>query len=177
MSTIYSLSSVPKLHRRVSNRRSFSRDGPVISRASLSSQNDDKPFKPAAFLNNIDGDQILVSASIFGVTFAFSSLVAFASPSFDRALGQETFSGNCAACHTGGNNVVRPEATLKLAALEEYLDGFGDAGGNFDKRLAAIKYQVNNGKGGMPAWEDTLDPEEIEAVANYVLNNAIDVAW
>jgi len=28
------------------------------------------------------------------------------------------FSANCAACHAGGNNVIMPEKTLKLDALE-----------------------------------------------------------
>lgn len=37
--------------------------------------------------------------------------------------------------------------------------------------------QVQNGKGAMPAWKDTLDDDEIEAVANYVFETAKADGW
>lgn len=37
--------------------------------------------------------------------------------------------------------------------------------------------QIQNGKGQMPAWEGTLDDEEIEAVGNYVYATAGANAW
>ncbi len=33
------------------------------------------------------------------------------------------FTNNCAACHTGGANVVQAEKTLQKDALVQYLDG------------------------------------------------------
>jgi cytochrome c6 len=36
---------------------------------------------------------------------------------------------------------------------------------------------VENGKGAMPAWADRLDEDEIEAVANYVYQQASNNAW
>ncbi len=36
---------------------------------------------------------------------------------------------------------------------------------------------MQNGKGAMPAWEDTLDEEEIEAVAKYVYDTAERGGW
>ena len=55
------------------------------------------------------------------LTFTFG----VAAPAFaaDVAAGESVFRGNCAACHVGGQNVIRPERTLEQDALEEYLDG------------------------------------------------------
>jgi cytochrome c6 len=74
-----------------------------------------------------------------------------------------------AACHTGGNNVVQAEKTLRKAALEQYLDG----GFNVE----AITYQVENGKNAMPAWSSRLSEEEIAGVAAYVYSQASGDLW
>ncbi len=37
--------------------------------------------------------------------------------------------------------------------------------------------QVENGKGAMPAWEGTLDDDEIQAVAAYVYDQASGDKW
>ena len=37
--------------------------------------------------------------------------------------GAGVFSGNCAACHAGGNNVIVSQKTLRKEALIEYLSG------------------------------------------------------
>lgn len=37
--------------------------------------------------------------------------------------------------------------------------------------------QVENGKGGMPAWADRLDEEEIQSVAAYVYKQAAEALW
>jgi cytochrome c6 len=56
---------------------------------------------------------------------AAAAVTLAAAPAFaaDAAAGESIFSGNCAACHAGGQNVIMPEKTLEQAALEEYLDG------------------------------------------------------
>jgi cytochrome c6 len=36
---------------------------------------------------------------------------------------------------------------------------------------------VTNGKNGMPAWEDTLSEEQIQAVAAYVFDQASNSKW
>merc|ERR1712187_233185 len=82
----------------------------------------------------------------------------------DLENGESVFLGNCAACHAGGNNSVVPEKKIRKEAIEQYLTG----GYNVD----AIKTQVTNGKGGMPAFGDKLAPEDIDDVANYVFNQA-----
>jgi mono/diheme cytochrome c family protein len=49
---------------------------------------------------------------------------------------------------------------------------------DWDSVIAAITcMQIQNGKGQMPAWDGTLDDEEIEAVANYVYATAGANAW
>ena len=49
---------------------------------------------------------------------AAAALTIVASPAFagDAKAGEAVFSGNCAACHAGGQNVIMPDKTLELAA-------------------------------------------------------------
>jgi len=89
---------------------------------------------------------------------AIAAGVLAAGPAFaaDMAAGEQVFSGNCAACHAGGMNVIMPEKTLQQDALEEYLEG----GAN----VKAVVYQVTNGKNAMPAFGGRLSDEDIENV-------------
>lgn len=73
-----------------------------------------------------------------------------------------------AACHAGGANSVDPSKPLEKSAIAANLGAF-----EVDK----IIYQIQNGKNGMPAWKDALEPDEIEAVANYVYDNAANDSW
>lgn len=73
-------------------------------------------------------------------------------------LGATIFERECTACHTGGDNTIEAEKTLKLDALKKF---------DF-KGPADIKKRVEEGKGIMPVFKDTLKPAEIEAVSNYV---------
>ena len=41
----------------------------------------------------------------------------------DVTIGAKIFSNTCAACHTGGQNIVEADKTLEKEALEQYLDG------------------------------------------------------
>lgn len=78
------------------------------------------------------------------------------------ATGAKVFSANCAACHAGGNNLVNAAKNLKAATLHQY---------GMDS-LEAITTQVTNGKASMPAFKGRLKPDQIEAVAAYVLDQA-----
>ncbi|GBF92470.1 cytochrome c6 [Raphidocelis subcapitata] len=100
---------------------------------------------------------------------AAATLMGGAANAADLALGKSVFEGNCAACHAGGQNNVIPDHTLQKAAIEQFLDG------GFN--LESIVYQVENGKGAMPAWEGRLSDEEIDAVANYVYDQAANNKW
>ncbi|MBO0352082.1 c-type cytochrome [Phormidium pseudopriestleyi FRX01] len=90
--------------------------------------------------------------------------VAFVPPAFagDAANGAKVFSANCAACHTGGNNVIMANKTLKKDALEQY--GMNS--------LDGIITQVKKGKNAMPAFLGRLNDAQIEDVATYVLEQA-----
>lgn len=115
----------------------------------------------------------VMSTAAAGVLLAacvsLSSQVSAAQAGADLALGQQVFEGNCAACHAGGNNNVIPDHTLRKAAIEQFLDG--------GFKLEAIKYQVENGKSAMPAWEGRLDEDEIDSVVAYVYDKASNNSW
>ncbi|BDA47667.1 Cytochrome c6 at C-terminar half [Coccomyxa sp. Obi] len=87
----------------------------------------------------------------------------------DLSAGEEVFTNNCAACHTGGANVVQAEKTLQKDALVAYLDG----GFSVD----SIVKQVTNGKNAMPAWAGRLSEDEIQDVAAYVYDQASGDKW
>lgn len=80
--------------------------------------------------------------------------------------GGKIFKANCAACHAGGVNRIIASKTLKKDALMQY--------DMYSKE--AIVYQVTNGKNAMPPFRGRLSPEEIETVADYVLEQA-DNGW
>lgn len=84
----------------------------------------------------------------------------------DIEAGQQIFSQNCTACHAGGNNVISPERTLQKEVLEKYEMN----------SVQAITNQVTNGKNAMPAFGGRLSDEDINNVANYVLNQS-EVGW
>ena len=85
----------------------------------------------------------------------------------DLDAGESIFTANCAACHAGGNNVISPEKTLKLDALQA----------NSKDSIEAIKYQVTNGNNAMPAFGGRLSEDDILNVANFVLNQAKTDSW
>ena len=82
-------------------------------------------------------------------------------------LGERVFTANCAACHAGGNNSVVADKTLQIEALEKYSKN----------SVEAIVTQVTNGNGSMPPFGGRLEDNEIESVANYVLNQAENKSW
>jgi mono/diheme cytochrome c family protein len=79
----------------------------------------------------------------------------------DVALGAQVFDGAspaCSSCHT-----------LSAAGSE------ADIGPNLDSSFAPasfVEQTVRNGIGAMPAYEDQLSDDEIEAVASYVYANS-----
>ena len=80
--------------------------------------------------------------------------------------GGKIFKANCASCHAGGVNRIVASKSLKKDALMKY--------DMYSKE--AIVYQVTNGKNAMPPFKGRLSPEEIETVADYVLDQA-DNGW
>ena len=97
------------------------------------------------------------------LAIAFLTLT-LGSPAFaaDTANGAKVFSANCAACHMGGRNVVMADKTLQKEALTKY---------GMDS-VDAIIAQVTKGKNAMPAFKGRLSDQQIEDVANYVLEKS-----
>ena len=79
----------------------------------------------------------------------------------ENEYGAELFNNNCSVCHLNGNNIIIPEKNLKIETLEA----------NGMNTTSAIRYQIINGKNGMPAFGGRLKEIEIEQIANYVLDS------
>lgn len=88
------------------------------------------------------------------------------SESVDLDAGAQLFSQNCSGCHAGGNNSVNPSKTLKFDDLQKY----------GKDSIENIIYQVRNGAGAMPAFDDLSD-EEVSNVANFVFSQAKNASW
>jgi len=95
-------------------------------------------------------------------------MLAIAQPAFAVgnpdvvAAGAKVFSANCASCHMNGNNLINASKNLKADTLHQY---------GMDS-LEAIATQVTNGKAAMPSFKTRLNPDQIQAVATYVLDQA-----
>jgi len=73
----------------------------------------------------------------------------------EASAGQSVYEDNCARCHgPDGEGGVGPQL------------GDGAVAENFPDIADQITV-IREGRNGMPAWEDSLTPEEIEAVATY----------
>ena len=81
----------------------------------------------------------------------------------------QLFSSNCAACHAGGNNIIYSEKTLRKESLEAYLQG-GYSKENIIK-------QITYGRKAMPPFMDRLNEEEINDIAEYVIDMAENNSW
>jgi cytochrome c6 len=75
--------------------------------------------------------------------------------------GETLFLSTCSACHFDGMNFILPEKNLKKATLA--LSGLNS--------LEALSYLITNGKNGMPAFGDRLNPMQIDQIANFLLQN------
>jgi alcohol dehydrogenase (cytochrome c) len=77
------------------------------------------------------------------------------SGSREAASGAELFSANCESCHgpQGAGGHVGPD--LQKSPVAEH--------------LSQVKSQVENGGGAMPPFSGVLSAEQIDVVANYVV--------
>jgi cytochrome c6 len=103
----------------------------------------------------------------FWMTIVFVMLCLNADPARadlpDLALGAQVFEAQCVGCHVGGGNIIRRGQNLKLKTLVR----------NHMDTIEAIGGIVANGKGNlMSAYAEKLSPDEITAVAAYVLDQA-----
>jgi len=104
--------------------------------------------------------QVTVVSILLGLSLLVSSKGAVKQGG--AGLGAKLFAENCATCHEGGLNKIKPEKTLKVADLKA--NGFNGP--------ADIQQRIKEGKGIMPSFEEKLKPEEIKAIAAYVWGKA-----
>jgi len=99
----------------------------------------------------------------FSITFGLGLALAGASaaaqdasqfPAEQIQQGAELFARNCATCH--GTRMRNPQWAIDLRTFPH------DAHGRFVD-------SVSNGKRNMPAWDDVLEPGQIEALWAYVV--------
>ena len=102
---------------------------------------------------------------VFQTLFLLSSNITFADE-VDLEEGKNIFDNNCAACHSGGQNILQAEKTLEKGVLQD----------NTMYSVGAITNQVKNGKNQMPSFKDKLTDDDINNVANYVLYQS-DIGW
>jgi mono/diheme cytochrome c family protein len=96
---------------------------------------------------------LVATLALAGACSSGSSNEASGDPELDR--GRDVYSTNCARCHgPDGGGGVGPK--LNDGLMETRFPDIED-------QIAVI----TNGMGAMPAWEGTLDPDEIQAVARY----------
>ncbi|MDJ0600029.1 MAG: c-type cytochrome [Crocosphaera sp.] len=76
--------------------------------------------------------------------------------------GSKIFTIHCAGCHPNGKNIIRRGKNLKLKALKK----------NKVDTVESIVNLVTYGKNNMSAYEERLTKDEIQAVSQYVLEQA-----
>ncbi len=115
-------------------------------------------------LNRGNLSKILIKAVKFFAIMLTILNLSFISTAWaaNTTNGAKIFATNCAGCHINGGNIVRRGKNLKIKALKKY--GMDSQG--------AITNIVTNGKNNMSAYKDRLTEAEIQAVANYVLEQA-----
>jgi mono/diheme cytochrome c family protein len=119
------------------------------------------PGMPANILTGEDAD-IVASyvASVAGLPVAGGGQATGGGATAGKSTDGKTVfaSAGCSSCHT-------------LAAA----DATGNVGPNLDEAkppMALVVDRVTNGKGPMPSFKGTLSPEQIQAVAKFVSENA-----
>ena len=119
----------------------------------------------------ISGEKI-IPVSVIASSLLFGSTAAIGN---DKLDGRKIFDSSCAACHAGGGNIL-PFAKDKTL----FKDALAKNGYNNKESIARI---VSEGKGLMLPYGPigdklpaSLNPEQIDAVSNYVLQQA-NAGW
>ena len=81
-------------------------------------------------------------------------------PAAQAQTGEALFKQHCAVCHPDGGNIVKPEFTLKNAALKAH---------NITKPADIVVKMRNPGPGMTKFDESTISDKDATAIAEYVL--------
>ncbi len=108
-------------------------------------------------------DRLLNLCGLIGGQPAWAQAVLEAPMSAPATLNaQALFEIHCSSCHAHGGNLIRRGKNLRSKALLR--NGYAEMG--------TIATLITQGKGVMPAYADRLSESEIEAIAQYVLEQA-----
>jgi len=107
---------------------------------------------------------------IMGTATLFSPTAAQAG---DAKQGEVLFVNNCAACHRGGQNIMKPAKTLQEADLVKYLGSADQAtlATFFSKSMQHKLMSFPNVPGGKLSETDVVD------VTSYISNQATGNLW
>ncbi len=103
-----------------------------------------------------------LAIGIGGLMWVATPAIAASTLTMPIQEGAALFSMNCVACHIHGQNLIIPEKNLHYETLRTYGMYSADA----------IMWQVRHGKNIMPAFGDQFSPEQLEAIAAYVMDQA-----
>src|SRR3954467_13984892 len=123
-------------------------------------------------------------AALFGLALFPSLAMAAASEPEKQSLdGKPLFTENCAACHGADGRGDRKLSDLGFAAFNAKMPDFSDCG--FANREADGDWASTIHRGGrarafpraMPAWDQALSDEEIDAIIGYLRSKCTKSGW
>lgn len=101
-----------------------------------------------------------VRLGAFGVALAAMALIGFASRTMAADDGETLFKSNCVICHGADGSGTPTGKALKAPDLRT------DAVQKLTE--AQIETQISDGKNNMPPFKNTLNKDQIKALAAYV---------
>jgi cytochrome c6 len=102
-----------------------------------------------------------VRLGAFAVVFAALALIGFASRALaDDDAGETAYKSNCVICHAADGSGTPTGKALKAPDLRS------DAVQKMTE--AQIEAQISDGKNNMPPFKNTLNKDQIKALAAYV---------
>mmetsp|Transcript_41008 Transcript_41008/g.100857 ORF Transcript_41008/g.100857 Transcript_41008/m.100857 type:complete len:170 (+) Transcript_41008:40-549(+) len=131
------------------------------SRAPVRAHDDSEPSKTKTPGFPVAAASAAAVVVVVGATVLTSSATNDPSPVLD---GATLFENNCAGCHPGGGNIIgyARRKTLKTKALDR----------NRLFSRASIVELMKAGPGTMPKYGERLSEEELNTVADFVLDQA-----
>jgi mono/diheme cytochrome c family protein len=103
-----------------------------------------------------------IEKKLITIFFSLDILNDYNLSNIKKKSSLELFEINCSVCHLHGENSIIPEKNLEKKNLKA----------NGMNSLLAVRYQIKNGKNGMPAFGDRLEQNDIDEIANYILSES-----
>ena len=108
--------------------------------------------------------------------FGFTAIIIFLFTTFstysnqclavENSMAEKLFIEHCSGCHVNGGNIVRRNKNLKITTLKR----------NGLDNPEAIAKVAREGIGSMSGYANVLSEQEVEIIANWILEQA-QKAW